>query len=168
MKLSRTERLMLVNQYRSLEHVDPDQADFYKQAQDAFQQGFEREYDAIASFIDTDILSESECEEVIDILSMFDALGYAYRELQDKSGIEERDIEFSGFDGNNEGKQLRYWRYLYMDDRFRDLGEPRNSHMPTLARYRRMLDAYERGNKGIRLTRADIQRVIEASQLGRA
>ncbi len=122
-RLSVTDRWILSNQYQILEHLDPGGAEQYQRAREALESGYELEYDVISShvFKDGSTLSEEACDEVIDVLDMFRALGRSYDELEDKAGIEERRIRFQGFDGNNETEQLAYSRYLARTDRFAEL-----------------------------------------------
>src|SRR5688572_15542499 len=102
MDLSRTERLILANQYRILEALFPADADYYRDKRTALEHGFEYHYDEVAGDILSDTLSAERCNEVIEILQMYRSLTYAYRALEDKSGIEPRAIDFPGFDGNHE------------------------------------------------------------------
>src|SRR5712691_4996753 len=104
MKLSRTERWILVNQYSILEKIDPENAADYAEARQALQDGYELHYDWIAEGVydEPHTMSEAECREVIDILSMFSALHYSYEALSDKSDIDEHRIKFIGFSGNGE------------------------------------------------------------------
>src|SRR3989344_5648187 len=116
MKLSKVERWMLANQYRILEALYPKEAKSLERCREILEDGYELEYSQISQHIykDEDTLSESECREVIEILAMFDELGYWYGQLKGKKGIEKSDILFSGFDGNDtqEVKYLSYARFL--------------------------------------------------------
>src|SRR5437016_2554123 len=114
MKLSRFERWMLANQYRILEKIDPDEAQHYAEARQAFENGYELHYEWLAEgiFDDPHIMSEFECREVIDILSMFSALHHSFEALPDKSGIDKARIKFLGFSGNDETKQMGYANYF--------------------------------------------------------
>lgn len=164
MKLSITERWMLANQYRILERLYPDEAGSLNQDRTALEDGYELHYEEAASRVNIsmDGMTEDECREVLDILNMYRALTFSYRDLPEKTGIEERDIEFPGFDGNNEGKQLAYAKYFCALDegRFTELGTPENSHFPTMNRYRRMLEDWESSENKYKLTREDIQRIL--------
>ena len=148
MKLSRVERCLLANQYRILELLDKHERDGYAIRREALEQGYELEFAGVFSQIHTDVLSEDDCREVMDILDMYTHLRRSFDALgpSDRLGISEGDLRFPGFDGNHEGFHLAYARHLGKTDRWSNLlgdeGNDLNSHVPTLEMYRRMLDVY--------------------------
>ncbi len=154
---------MLSNQYRILEALYPDEAEGLAETRDALERGYELHYDWNIQNIydDTHVMSEEECQEVIGILAMFDALKLSYEALSDKSGIEEWRVKFIGFDGNNESIQLGYARYFCNSDggRFPDL-KVVNSHCPVLGRYRAMLIIWKGMNEKHELTKAEIIEIV--------
>lgn len=168
MKLSRTERWILSNQFSMLERLssNPDDVEFYKKAQNVVNNGYELHYRWLSEHIydEPHTLSEEECREVIDILTMFDAIKQSYTRLTDTSGIVEHRAEFQGFSGNDETKQMSYARFFCTEDgqpRFADLskGDNFNSHFPILDRYRRMLTEWENSKDKYSLTKEDIIRI---------
>lgn len=165
MKLTRVERWMLSNQYRILEKLYPEEAESLAVHREALENGYERDYSRIAENIYDDkyTLTTAECDEVIDVLSMHRALKYAYDALADRSGIEAWQIEFSGFDGNNEPTLLGYTRWFCNQEggRFTELtrGDDFNSHMPSLGRYRAMLKEWNASKDRNKLTKEDIVRI---------
>lgn len=167
MRLSRVERLMLSNQYRVLEALYPNERDGFANTRAAIESGFEIEYDWQTSHIRKDVVTMQECEEVIDILSMFEALRLAYSKMDDKSGLEEFNIKFAGFDGNNETKQLIYTAYLQKNDKFVDLSglDGLNSHAPVLAGYRRMLSEWQQSDNPYSLRKEDVLRIASARNI---
>ncbi len=110
--LDRKDRLILANQYRLLEQVHPAEAESYGHAIEILQNGYELEYESLASWTTTDTLTIDQCREVHAILTMYRWLHHSYAELEDKSGIDVAHLGFFGFDGNNEGKYLSYARFL--------------------------------------------------------
>ena len=134
MKLTRVERWILSNQFKILEKVDPEAAEYYAEMRDAVDSGYSLEYPPDYMLRDEHTLSDDDCREVLDILSMFRDLRYGYDELKDKSGLEEWLIEFSGFDGNNEATRLGYCQYICTPkrERFQELhkGDNYNSTCP--------------------------------------
>lgn len=166
MKLTRTERWMLVNQHRILEALYPKEKEYHKNACEALENGYELEYDGLCENIykDADTMTLDECKEVVDILAMFDALKQSYKSLKDKSGVEEGRTKFLGFDGNNESKQMAYARFFCTGGsikRFSDLdkGDNFNSHMPTLSGYRNMLREWKPTRTKFPLSKDDIVRI---------
>lgn len=145
MKLTRTERWILANQYRILELLDPEQAQHYREAQTVLEDGYELHYDWITQHIyhDNDTMSAERCTEIGDIFELYAIIQQSYKDLQDKSGIAEQRVVFPGFDGNHETSEMAYARFysesgggryswLQNEDDF-------NSHRPMLERYRGML-----------------------------
>ena len=67
MHLSRTERWLLANQYRILEALVPDEADWFRKARTVVEEGFAGEYEDICKFVYRDEYTRSEdgCHEVI-------------------------------------------------------------------------------------------------------
>jgi uncharacterized protein YfbU (UPF0304 family) len=165
-KLTRTERWILSNQYRILESIRPQDGDHYRDARTALENGYELHYHEIAEHIYRDALtlSEEECTEVIDILSLFTALQDSYNALSDKSGIDTWKIKFRGFDGNNETKQMAYARYYCTSGggRFAGLEHPEdfNSHAHSLDRYQQMLRRWKQGGEENPLSKEQIVEII--------
>lgn len=144
------ERLILMNQHRILEILDPDEAEYHRERQRVFELGFQAQY--VPPNIDPTEVPLSISDEVHEIVEMFSALNRAYDVLQKPSNISVREIKFNGFDGNNEGGHLAYLGFCV--DRFdgfkekihRISGEAidgLNSHFPFLPLYRRMLEAWK-------------------------
>lgn len=167
MRLSRIERLMLSNQYRVLEALYPNERDDFANTRVAIECGFEIEYDWHTGYIRKDVVTVQECEEVINILSMFDSLRQAYSKMEDKSGLEDFNIKFSGFDGNNETKQLTYAAYLQKNNKFVALSglDGLNSHAPVLTGYRRMLTEWQQSDNPHSLRKDDVIRIAGARNI---
>lgn len=172
MKLTKVERWMLANQYRILEALYPKEKKSLQRCQEILEHGFEYEYSEISKHIykDEDALSEQECREVIEILTMFNELGYWYGQLKDKKGIDKNDILFSGFDGNDtqEVKYLSYARFVCeAEDKpfahaVKKPTDLYNSHFPALEVYRRMMEEWKKSKEKRQLTKEDIVRIVGA------
>lgn len=180
MSLSLKDRWMLSNQLRIMEHIlDRDETESLSHIREAVENGYEMEYDWGIDYIYKDTMSEAECMEVLDILEMFDRLESSFAALADQSGVEEwkGEVEFGGWDGNNESRQLGYARHFCEGrHRFEGLGHRAymNSHAPTLHRYRVMLKAFqpiwrEKISRTFRyeLSRDEIIRVLNAWRVER-
>lgn len=165
MKLTRTERLILVNQIQILEYLDPDQKEDLAYQRKALQRGYELHYDDVFQEIDDDTMSDDQCQLVVDILDMHRALTFSLADLADKSGIKEDDVKFRGFDGNEETRYFAYAKYFCSEPptgRFTELGSVNgfNSHRRMLGRYKAMLAEYKKSQDEHSLTREDILRII--------
>ena len=169
MKLTKLERWMLSNQYLTLEKVDPDNAENYAYARTAIENGYEREYDLLIPHIFDETVSEDDCPEVRDTLEMFSRLQRSYADLEDKSGIDRDELEFPGYDGNNETGHMAYARYVcdapgmqnYEDLRH---GQGFNSHMESRSRYGGMLRVWREMKGKYPLDKDTIGRVSEGGR----
>jgi uncharacterized protein YfbU (UPF0304 family) len=164
LKLSRVERLILVNQFKILQRLDPQEAKAYERWSEILENGYELEYGDIFRHVYEGTLSDEQSREVMDILDMHRALERAYDALEDKAGIEEYGVRFSGFDGNNETDQFGYLRHLRETGRWTEfkLRDDGNSHMPTLGRYRAMLAVWRTTRDKHELTKDDVSRISNA------
>lgn len=89
---------------------------------------------------------------VVDVLDMWSFIQRAHARLpaKERSRVESeadpfgKDVKFPGFDGNNESELISIARFFVEKmGRFTEFkGASFNSHMPTVARYRRMLAVF--------------------------
>ena len=70
---------------------------------------------------------QSTKDEVLEIFAMFQALQRSYAALPDKSGIDESQITFEGFDGNNEDEHLRVAHELALNRQHSGVQQPLSS-----------------------------------------
>ena len=165
MRLSRTERWMLSNQYRILERLDEENAEDHRHAREALERGYELLYSWICEHVcdDSHVLPEVECTYVVDVMTMFDALQLAYDQLDDRSGIDANRVLFYGFDGNIEASYMSFARiYCEGQEAFQHLrkGEDGfNSHKPTARLYRPMVAAWKASEDPYKLTKDDLIRI---------
>jgi uncharacterized protein len=100
---------------------------------------------------------------------MHRALLNGYNALRDKSGVDPAELEFRGFDGTCETRQMAYCWFFCEDPSGRMFTElPRgdnfNSHCPMLPRYVAMLQEWRVSSDPNNLTKADIVRVAAAAR----
>ncbi|MCH7610514.1 MAG: YfbU family protein [Chloroflexi bacterium] len=167
MELTRAERWILVNQMRILENLYPDEAEHLATTRTILERGYELHYGEQAQDIYERTLTEQESREVIDIMSMYERMNWAYESLEDddKAAIDKGDIKFRGFDGNSGSGRLEYAQFYAEEmDRFKDLERPHdfNSHSSVIDMYRRMLEEWEASGNKWELTKEDIERIIAA------
>jgi uncharacterized protein YfbU (UPF0304 family) len=100
MNLTKSERLILLNQHKILEKLDKEESEYHKKMQDIMQNGYDCDlavYDPIPEGTET---------EVYKTLQMFLILNDSYSKLseEEKKNIPIREIQFQGYDGNaNDG-----------------------------------------------------------------
>lgn len=169
-KLTPTERLILMNQYAILEflckafpshtregNVVYHEAATYRRFQEILAHGYELLVSEITECIYDLNLSSEEQREILDILDMYNDLQWSFDELKDKGDLTESDVIFPGWDGNSPKGELSFARlFCYRGelsweddekvrpDRFeRVLPSPAyNGHGPWLDGYRRMLSVF--------------------------
>jgi uncharacterized protein YfbU (UPF0304 family) len=143
--LTPAERVTLSNQYRILEKLYPDEAEHYAALREIVDGGYSIEYGDLFNNIYTEMPFE-ECEYVYDVLDMFRVLITSFNALTDKAGLTPTDVNFDGFDGNNEGKRFGFARHLQKEGKWTEtLVGGLNSHsQSTIYRYRKMLEKFRR------------------------
>ncbi len=168
MNLTKKDRIILSNQLKILEKLYPDEAEYYANHRKAIEYGFRLHYSWIAEHIDDDEMSEEECKEVLDILDMYRAITYSYKKIRSETNIDENEIRFRGFDGNNETKQFSYTNYFINDlGRFKELKfgseyPDFNSHCPMIEKYRRMLTIWNSYTDKFNLSEEQIKELLKA------
>ena len=167
MKLDLKDRLIISNQLKILEKLYPEDANYYSQHRTAIEQGYELHYPwLIEHFYDE--MSSAECKEILDILDMYRAITFSTKKIDDLTGVNEYWLQFKGFDGNNESKQLAYAKYFIIDlGRYEELKygmefPTLNSHSQTLEKYRRMLSHWQTHGKSFELSKTDLMNLLEA------
>jgi uncharacterized protein len=176
--LSMKDRLIIANQLKILEKLYPEEAAEYAKHRKAIEQGYKLHYSWLTEWF-YDEMSEGECQEVLSILDMYRAITFSYQKAEDKEDLEESDIKFHGFDGNNEGKQFGYTLYFIVDlGRYDELrGESDypdfNSHgSVTIDDYRRMLQVWNKykddyyKSRPHKLTIAQIKEILKVKNNG--
>lgn len=94
--------------------------------------------------------SSETLSEVVDILHMWDFIEEAYDKLslKEKKAVQKatnrQQIQFVGFDGNNESEHLGIARFLIEEmGRFKSFkGRSLNSHFPSIKTYKMMLSVF--------------------------
>lgn len=157
--LTLVERSILVLQHEILTQLhadDHDEVENHLRMVDVLTSGFTGEYDSVFSSIDSEI-SRRDCVLVWNLLDMFQVLTSSLSRLDDEEKAAvgehaEHALAFRGLDFNDsrEARLARYAKFLIGDGRWEELAEAfdanhegGNSHMPLLATYQRMLDAFE-------------------------
>ena len=151
MKLSPGERQIMIYQAKILQKLSDDK-DEVRELDDQIeilQRGYALDYDYCFPAFSIDEMSDEDCLEVRDILTMFCNMRLSFDDLKDKEGITEESILFPGFDGNHEPTYLAYAKFFLKNNgqpAYKEMwrnGEPVfNSHTRMLSRYRVMYEKY--------------------------
>lgn len=166
LQLTLKDRLLLSNQYRVLELLDPDAGGTHRRHRDIVEHGYEIHYRSLADDFNAD-LNLDLCREVLDVLDMYAALTLSYRHAGDVSGIDEAGIRFEGFSSDFEDEMLAYARYFILKlDRYPALRDGAAGNFlstgPMLDIYRRMLKVWTEIGRDRLLTGAEIARIVDA------
>lgn len=158
MGLTRTERIILANQYQILALLDKQNARDYDTIREALEDNYPLAYEGLFDRF-RDGLTMEECGFVNEVLAMYDAL----------QRTKVADAHFPGFDGNNETMFMTYARHIRKrEGRFDylDVGSPDlNSHFPSVEGYRRMLDVWKRHDKSYELKADQAKEILAARRL---
>jgi|SRR5690625_434623 len=153
MKLSPTERQILINQYLILKKLDKNNDTGHYDANDydnfitILHEGYEGLYDKVLYNLNYSI-PEEIVREVRDILYMYDRAIISHEKLSEdeKQKISKHKITLAGFDGQNEAEHLAIYRFLIRDMKewqYVLKSSDLDSHMPRLSKYRRQLKSFE-------------------------
>lgn len=159
-ELTDKERLFLANQYEILAALNDDE--HYALMAETLKAGHKWLYDQFFDSL-SENLSDSHAQYVLAILDIFSAMQASYENLTDKSGIDEKALQFPGFDGNNESELLNFADGLIKHGRFEStLGKSaRNSRMPTSDLYGRMIQRWkELGSPNYPYRKETIQEIL--------
>lgn len=173
MKLTKLERIFLVNQLKILETLYPDEAEQLSVQREALEQGYEMLYAWHTEHIyeGDDVMTTEESREVWDTMEMFDAIDRSLSKLPQNQIDEKRYwTKFMGYDGNHEGKfksfaQFTVERMKRFD--YLPMAKPGyfNSHMPVRDIYRRMLAEWQKVPSQSRfdLNEGDLIKILSAA-----
>jgi uncharacterized protein YfbU (UPF0304 family) len=179
--VDKIKRQILANQFRIFQQLGiifeemnlanelPYQTDWSRSIE-ALENGYVSEYEDLDGLIFGDRFSEElpseECAEVSNIISMYWYLQRNFDSQNGETDLEQRDIEFPGFDGNNETRLMRYAEFILSDpskfDGFLLREDSINSHHSYLSAYRDQLSVWEDLDNQYNLDIEEIERIVEA------
>lgn len=167
MDLTPVDRWMLVNQYRLLERLYPEDAEEHRRIREALESGDAKAITAHAAFLAAvePPLGDEEAAFVDEILEMYQALQRCHGALEDASGIEAEHVRFPGFAAGTEEGFRRHTRALIAgDDALSDFDrtDDLESAADSLPRYRRMLDAWRLYGRSTDLSKVQILYILES------
>ncbi|OON37098.1 hypothetical protein BTJ39_20455 [Izhakiella australiensis] len=165
MDISNAQRLIISNQYRLLALLEPAQEKHYRRLRTIVERGYglqmgelERDFGAL--------MSEDACYKVIQTMEMYHALQVSWNNLKEKSGIDERRLNFLGFDAATEGQLLGYVRFLVESEgSYPDFDASQhgfNAQTPMWEKYQRMLSIWQTCPRQYHLSANEIVQVLNA------
>jgi uncharacterized protein YfbU (UPF0304 family) len=167
MKLTRLERIMLINQLEIRKAIE--ETDDFDEWIEILRDGYEFLYDDVGGHLARDV-PEADCRFVLEVLDM-------YRRLEDfqvsnPKVIATSDVfaHFRGFDGNNETALMAFARFLikkqgkFAEQLAYEKGtDGFNSHMPTADVYRRMLAVWQSLKPNFPLVQSQVAAILQAA-----
>lgn len=163
------QKLCLLNQYKILRDLaiirkDEHDEELYDNNVIILQNGFTYNYQDLLEEFSTEMTDE-ECKLVWDILDLYCVIKYSYKNIQNPS-INEYDIYFKGFDGNNEIQLLSYCKFIIFNlHRFCELTENErsdfNSHHEMHNDYKRMVDRWMKMDRPYDLSEEQIKEILD-------
>lgn len=170
-KLTRVERLTLINQFQILETIasNPDDAKSYALKQEVLREGYEILYESEAFIGIENSMSSEDCREVWNTMDMFDAIGLS---LPQGSPLKNhRHSRFSGYDGNNEPDFMAFAKFTFERlERFQNMpkkvADPWNSHCRMRGVYGRMLSEWQKVPDADRfsMSRDQVKAILDAAR----
>ena len=165
------QRLILINQYKILEKLYPEEAETYSQHREILEEGYTLHYNDLIQVISEDI-PENLLREVLDILDMYRGLYFAVASREKSPEYKDKQIYFPGFDGNEEVKHLKYTLFfIFKLDRYDELKKINsygsyNTHSNTLGQYRKMLSKWKSISNKMEISDDDLKWLIENTVYG--
>lgn len=162
MKLSRAERLILMNQYRSLEKLDCQGADEWQHNRELLGRGGQENLECLDIKL-RDPLSQDDCKDVADILDMYYHLQLAAKKHEFPEGPRQSQVRFPGFDNSD----FRAYAQFCLRERgkWQDLelgNEDMHSGTMAMPTYRGKLAVWRKCGDPYSLSKPDISRIINA------
>jgi len=174
LQLSLKDRLVLSNQYRILECLDPGAVAKYRHSRDIVEQGYEVDYPSLADSFQAE-MDFDLCREVLDILDMFALMRLSYDAAGKPAALDPAGLRFEGFSSDFEEEMLACARYfIFKLGRYPSIQEAEAGNFasagPMLETYRRMLKTWSDIGRGRLLSAADLGRMLDArvSRQGRS
>ncbi|MFH1061953.1 MAG: YfbU family protein [Candidatus Omnitrophota bacterium] len=150
MELTKSERLILANQFEILAYLNSSDSkkELCLEKKKIVEKGYLREFEELFMSIEENQMTVEEYQEIQDILTMFNDIQWSCENLEDKADINEDAIVFKGFDFSFEAEQYCYAEFLLSKARETNKFLPKrsadmNSHAPKLNRYKEMLLAWK-------------------------
>ena len=166
MEMTNAQRLILSNQYYLMSQMDPENSAKYQRLQTVVERGYELQMRELNK--EFGCLTEAECREVIDIMEMYHAMQESNKMLaeQERAEVDQRRLQFLGFDIASEAQIVHYVRFLVDSDglypQFDKADHHFNSQMPMLEKYRRMLTTWRNCPRQYHLCATELSQIFSA------
>ncbi|WP_299021386.1 YfbU family protein [uncultured Photobacterium sp.] len=166
MEMTNAQRLILSNQYYLMAQLTPENAEKYRRLQTIVERGYGLQMRELNK--DFGCLEEDECRNVIDFMEMYHAMQESFKMLnkENQSQVDERRLQFLGFDIATESQLVNYVRFLTEEEGLYpqyDKSEHHfNSQVPMQEKYHRMLQTWRNCPRQYHLSATEIQQIQNA------
>ncbi|MCF7503504.1 MULTISPECIES: YfbU family protein [Vibrio] len=166
MEMTNAQRLILSNQYYLMSQMNPENSAKYQRLQTIVERGYELQMRELNK--EFGCLTEAECREIIDIMEMYHAMQESNKMLaeQERSEVDQRRLQFLGFDIASEAQIVHYVRFLVDSEglypQFDKADHHFNSQMPMLEKYRRMLTTWRNCPRQYHLCATELSQIFSA------
>lgn len=169
MKLTKKDRIILINQYKILAALNPNEASRYEELVEILENGFEVFYSLIDEWI-ADEMSAGDGEFVLEILDFYRLVeDYKYKNPEDTDITSHAFSTFKGFDGNHETEQMFFVRFLLTtqgrfteQEQYKMKTDNFNSYMPMIDHYKRIVQKWNETGREYEPTKERILEILNA------
>lgn len=164
MKIELKDRIFLSNQYKILSKLNPEESNYYDNLVKILEYGYELHYNELEQNF-SDEFSKEKAKFVLDILELYSIMLLSIKN-NSSIKIDTKEVDFKGFDGNNEWEYLNYAIYFLYDlDRYRELHKENNyryynTNSRTIEKYKKMLEKYNSYGNKHSLSEVEIKELI--------
>lgn len=167
-KFSIKEKISLINQYKILSKLYPEEESHYQELISIIENGYSIFYSQFKDWISDD-LPEDECKFVLNILNLYRAIEDTKRKNKNSSLAQHSYSYFQGFDGNEESEYLGFAYFLIKTQgKFAEQqdylteNDNLNSHCPMKEKYERMLEKWKEYPKLFSLTPEQVIEILDS------
>lgn len=159
-------RLVLGNQNRILAKLYPKHAELYNERSQIFEKGYTVFYTEMFEDI-YDGLTAEDCRFVMETLDLYWDLQYHFGQLKNKEGIKAEDVQFPGWDGNEEPERVGFSEFLvgyegkYEGLKYATDFDAQVPHPSKL--YKQQLNRFEKYQLELKLTAAQMKEILGIS-----
>ena len=168
MELSKKDRVFLINQYKILAALYPDESKHYEELISILDHGYEVFYSMIDEWISED-MPEEEGKFVLDILNIYRVVDDVKRVGKNEEISEHNYSFFRGFDGNNETEYMAFARFLVIEqgkfieqESYLAKNDNMNSHCPMVHKYKAMVDMWKKLGSKWQLNEHELLQILNA------
>lgn len=165
-EITKKDRVFLINQYRILAALYPDDANHYNELIEILQSGYMIFYSKIDEWIFED-MKYDEGKLVIDILNVYRAIEDLKRNNPSETLSSNYNSYFKGFDGNNETEYMSFARFLINEQgKFTEQkqyfikNDSMNSHIPMISKYKKMINKWKELDNKFQLSEEQALEII--------